>query len=80
MTQDFGTPVPPPIEYIPPMPPITPKKSNRKWIIILIVIVVLCCCCIVGVGGYEAYMNGDLIINFFNGFSEGFSSLIPAFI
>jgi hypothetical protein len=67
MTQDFGTPVPPPIEYIPSMPPVTPKKSNRTWIIIAIVAVVLCCCCVVVVGGYLGWTNyGPQILEYFN--------------
>ena len=77
MTQDFGTPVPPPIEEIPPIQTIPQKKSNRTWIIIVIVVVVLCCCCVIVAGGY---FYGDQIISIINGFIQGQSSLISAFI
>jgi hypothetical protein len=60
---------PPPVlpEWTPPPPaaaavvPTVEKKSNRTMIIVIVVILLLlCCCCIVGIGGYEAYVNGML--------------------
>jgi hypothetical protein len=65
MTQDFGTPIPPVVDEIPPMPPVAPKKNKQTmWIIIAVVAVVLCCCCVFGLA---AYFYGDQVLNAING-------------
>ena len=44
MTDDFNTPIQPPIE---PLPIEQPKKSNKTvWIIVIVVALLLCCCCV----------------------------------
>ena len=43
MTDDMGTPLPPPVEA-------PPKKSNTGLIIAIVVLVILCCCCIAILG------------------------------
>jgi hypothetical protein len=46
MTDEFNTPIQPPIE---PLPIEQPKKSNKTvWIIVIVVVVLLCCCCVLG--------------------------------
>jgi len=71
MTEDFNTPIQPPIEQLPIE---QPKKNNRTvWIIVIVVAVLLCCCCVIA-----AIFGVPKLIDWFNanGIVE-YSMLLP---
>ncbi len=56
MTDDMGTPLPPPVQA-------PPKKTNTGLIIAIVVLVILCCCCIAILG--FGWNFGDQIMRWF---------------